>query len=309
MQALPTESDRDPRRRALVWLGLALSGALLPSRTAQGVAAPTQRRPAERLPALVSDDVLRDYRLFLGDRDALTLDDFGGAHARRDVAEVLLLLKGLAQARFTQPVDMLPRPTDARLKADLRSGLGVCTATSYWRHDFDAEDKALIFSQPLVEDGEFEAGLYAMPNNHRALAARNLEDLRQLRLISNRDWRGDWETLTRLGLGERLEHVGNWSMMPRMLAAGRADLLLAPFQPSADMSLQVDGLTLLPVRGLKIAMPGTRHFVLSRRHPAGPALAVAMNAGLQALRRNGVIRRAYTQSGFYHPEVRDWTRL
>lgn len=297
------------RRKMLMWLGAGLGGGAAIQTDVAIAAKQDRNKPQDRLPALVSDDVLHDFRLFLAGRHVLDIQDFGGAHSRRDVAEVVLLLKGLAQARFSKPMDMLARPTDARLKMDLRSGLGVCTATTFWRGDFAEHEPGLLFSLPLVEDGEFEAGLYAMPGNRKALAVRGLEDLRHLKVLSNRDWPVDWQTLGRLGLGDNLVHVGNWSLMPRMLAAGRADVLLAPFQATADMALQVDGITLLPVKGLKVSMRGTRHFVVSSQHPAGRVLASALDAGLMALRRSGVIRQAYVQSGFFHPEVKDWTRL
>lgn len=289
-------------------MGLAASGAVLASNKLLTTPAAVKRPPAQ-LPALVPDDVLLDYQRFLGGRPPAEVTDFGGAHARRDVAEVVLIHQALAQATFASALDMLARPTDARLKLDLRAGLAACTATTYWRGDFADKEPGLLFSLPLVEDGEFEAGLYTVPSNRLALAARSLDDLRRLRLLSNRDWHVDWQTLIQLGLQERLQHVGNWSLMPRMLQSGRADVLLAPFQPGEGMLLKVEGITLVPVPGLKISMHGTRHYVLSAKHPASAQLAPALDAGLQALRRSGQLRRAYTQSGFFHPAVKDWTRL
>jgi ABC-type amino acid transport substrate-binding protein len=296
------------RRDCLAWLSLGLvAPAALPAQNQLPPVAPV--KPRTPLPALVSDDVLEDYRRFLGDRDPVDVTDYGGAHARRDVAEVVLIHQALSHAKLSTGLDMLARPTDARLKLDLIQGLGACTATSYWRGDFAAHEPDLLFSQALVEDGEFEAGLYTLPSNRQALAARSLEDLRRLRLLSNRGWRVDWQTLVDLGLQDRLQHVGNWSLMPRMLQSGRADVLLAPFQPGEGMVLKVQGITLVPVPGLKISMHGTRHYVLSARHPASAQLAPALDAGLQALRRSGQLKRAYTQSGFFHPAVKDWVRL
>lgn len=290
------------RRRLLAGLGAGLGLGLL-------AGSPALATTPERLPIVVSDDVLRDYRRFLAGREPLEVQDFGGPHGRRDVAELVLLHKALAEGGGPRSTELLERPTSTRLKADLRAGVGACTGTSYWRRDFEDEDPDLLFSQPVLENGEFEVGLYTMPGNHLAQSARGLDDLRRLRLLSNREWRVDWETLVQLGLGDRLHHVSNWSNMPRMLQGGRADALLAPFQPGVDMVMQVDGITLLPIRGLKISMRGTRHYVLSRRHPDMAALLRQLDTGLQNLRRSGLIRQAYTQSGFFHPEVKRWTRL
>ena len=38
-------------------------------------------------------------------------------------------------------------------------------------------------------------------------------------------------------------------------------------------------------------------------------LEAALDAGLQQLQSQGVVLRAYQQSGFHHPAVAGWTRL
>jgi hypothetical protein len=125
--------------------------------------------------------------------------------------------------------------------------------------------------------------------------------------LSNKTWLVDWRNLDRLGL--RAQHVTNWELMPKMVAAGRADFLLAPFQATPDLGLQVGQVRLLPIPGIKIGMQGTRHYLISKAHPDGPRLQAALNSGLQVLRQQGVIRKAYVQSGFFNSTVRDWLRL
>lgn len=282
------------RRRGL--LGLA-AGGLLPRHAA---AEPL-------LPALIPDDVLRDYQRFLAGRDPAALGDYGGPQSRRDVVEVVLIHQALARQDRTLRLAMAPMPTSQRLQAELRIGHAACSATSYWREDFPEPD-GLLFSDPVLLDGEFEAGLYTTPTNRRALAARQLRDVQQLRVLCNSTWRVDWHTLRALGIAD-LQHVASWNLMPRMLQQERADLLLAPFQPTPDLAMVVDGIRLVPVPGLKVAMRGTRHYLVSATHALGPRLCQQLNAGLAALRREGRLRRAYEQSGFFNAQVAGWTRL
>ncbi|MFT7722457.1 MAG: hypothetical protein QM788_06465 [Roseateles sp.] len=284
-------------RRRLLCLGAALA--------CPGAA----RAAAEaRLPALIPDDVLLDYQRFLAGRDPATVSDYGGAHARRDVAEAVLIQQALL-ARPGPPMrlSLRPMPTSMRLQTELRTGHAACGATTYWREDFP-EPEGLLFSDAVLADGEFEAGLYTTPGNARALAARSLADVRRLRVLSNRTWRVDWQTLERLGITQ-LQHVASWNLMPRMLQQGRADVLLAPFQPTPDLALAADGVRLLPIPGLKIRMRGTRHFLVSAAHPSGPLLREQLDLGLARLRQQGLVRRAYLQSGFFTPRVADWTAL
>ncbi|MCH7345470.1 hypothetical protein LZ017_19000 [Pelomonas sp. CA6] len=295
MQALFSEL---PRRATLGLAGMAGLGLALPLRAAA-------QPPVQ---ALLPDDVLEDYRRFLAGRAPLTLRDYGGAHSRRDVAEVLLLQQALQAGGDTRRVSLGGMPTDARLQLELRSGRALCSATSYWRADVSEVQHELLLSAAVLQQGEFEAGLYTLPGHARALGCRTLAEVRRLTVLSNRDWHVDWQTLRALGL-QHLLHVGNWKQMPRMLASGRADVLLAPFQPTPDLSLQVDGLRLVPIPGLKIEMHGTRHFLISRSHPQGQVLRERLDAGLAELRRQGLLRRAYQQSGFFNSRVQDWTVL
>ncbi len=290
----PSDAARLGRRDLL---GLA-SGGLLPAWAAAG---------EPLLPALIPDDVLLDYQRFLAGRDPAAITDYGGALSRRDVVEVVLIHQALARQDRKLRLSMAPMPTSQRLQAELRIGHAACSATTYWREDFPQPD-GLLFSDAVLLEGEFEAGLYTTPGNAQALAARQLRDVQQLRVLSNNTWRVDWQTLEQLGMAN-VQHVASWNLMPRMLQQGRADLLLAPFQPTPDLALVVDGVRLVPIPGLKVSMRGTRHFLVSATHALGPRLLDQLNAGLAKLRQQGLVRRAYEQSGFFNAKVAGWTRL
>lgn len=294
--SLPALPDASPRRRELLGLGLAAlcpGAALADSET--------------RLPALIPDDVLLDYQRFLAGRDPVSISSYGGPLSRRDVVEAVLIQQALSVPARPLRLSLVPMPTSQRLQAELRLAQAVCSATTYWREDFPDPD-GLLFSDALMADGEFEAGFYTMPDNARALATRSLREVQRLHVLVNRNWRVDWLTLERLGM-RHVQHVANWNLMPRMLQQGRADLLLAPFQPTPDLSLVVDGVRLVPIPGLKVGMRGTRHFLVSANHALGPQLREQLNAGLARLRQRGQVRRAYEQSGFFNARVADWRRL
>lgn len=262
----------------------------------------------DQLTVVMPEDVLRDYRRFLGNRRAENLREYGGPHSRRDVIEVVLLHQALAGDAADAGLSLQSAPTSARLQKELSLGHAACSGTSYWRGDFPARSTELLFSRAVLEDGEVEAGLYTVASNKRAMAARRLSDVQGLSALCNRDWQVDWQTLQQLGLRE-IQHAGNWELMPRMLVNGRADFVLAPFQSTADLSLHFEGITLVPVPGLKVQLRGTRHFLLSAL-PAGAAeLKKRLDLGLERLRRQGVLRRAYAESGFFNPSVANWVTL
>ena len=288
-------------RRWVVGAGLAHVAAI-----AAVVALPT--RGEDRFVVAVPTDVLEDYRRFLRGRDPLLVTDFGGPFTRRDVVEVVLLQQALNSGNWGQRVELEALPNVARILREIEWGHAACSGTSFWREDIPVSSTSFHCSDAMVEVGQFEAGLYTVATNQQAMAAKSLSDVQRLTALSNRGWIVDWRTLEQLGI-VHLQHVGQWPAMPKMVAAKRADFVLAPFQATADLSLDVGSVRLVPIPGLKVGLDGTRHFLVSSHHARATALLARLNAGLSTLRRQGVIRQAYEQSGFFNPRIAQWTTL
>ncbi len=295
--ALSLMTRRDCLRRG--WAGAALLGGLAGTNKASALEASVL--------AAGPADVMADYQRFLNRRDVLQLSDYGGPYSRRDVVEVALFHQALNLGGWRAPLRFQDMPSVERLMRELGSGHVISSSTSYWSEDISGAETQVQLSQAVIGNGEFEAGLYAVESNTRAMSAKSLKDLQSLSALSNQTWLVDWRNLKRLGI--QAQHVTNWELMPKMVAAGRADFLLAPFQATPDLSLQVGTVRLLPIPGLKIGMQGTRHYLISKMHPDGRRLESALNTGLQQLRQQGVIRKAYMQSGFLNAKVSDWLRL
>jgi hypothetical protein len=94
-----------------------------------------------------------------------------------------------------------------------------------------------------------------------------------------------------------------------MIEAGRADITLAPFQQNEGMMVDISGIKLVPIKGIKIAFAGSRHWPVSRKHPQGQAFYDAMERGLTYMETHGIIQQAYLECGFFHPDVVNWTVL
>ena len=94
-----------------------------------------------------------------------------------------------------------------------------------------------------------------------------------------------------------------------MVVADRADITLAPFQSNSDMKVHVDDLELVPIPGVKVSLPGSRHWPISKKHPRGEEIYTALEKGISVLQQNNVIQRAYEECGFFHPAVKEWKLL
>lgn len=265
------------------------------------------RLPLHAEPAVctVTQDVLLDMRAFLNDRDPLSITNFSGRFSRRDVMETILVQQILVSGGWTNGVQFYPVPTYERALNAIAGGLVDMSAESVWLEDIEGDPDHLAASPPLIADGEFEAGFYTLPTHDKAMAARTLADLRQLRAVSCKAWRPDWTALTQLG-PRSLYHAPRWDSMPRMLAAGRVDFLLAPLQPGPDMMLTAEGVDMVPIPGIKIALSGSRHIAFSTQSPQGTQLREMFTRGLAIHRQNGRLQAAYEECGFFNREAEQW---
>ena len=282
-------------------LSLSLLAASLPSLAAtQSTANPA---PIGLLP-----DINRDYHLFMGQRSPQQVDFYGGAHARRDVVELVLLQQALLLGGFNQPLEFIEEENYSRSIRNVLEGKTLTMSGTIWQEDLLPLEDKLFISPPLVRDGEFLVGLYTSPGNRRALASQGLGELTQLRVVTSRQWQPDVKALQGLGF-RKLMYTPNWINMARMINAGRVDMTLAPFAFTEQLHMQVEGITLVPIPGVKMIIPGSRHWPVSRKHPQGEAFAQALGRGLEQLRAQGTIERAYRESGFFQTSVNDWTLL
>lgn len=257
------------------------------------------------IPIGVPNDVLKGYYAFMAGRTPVEVTEYGGAHSRRDVIEVLLFQQALILGGYNLPLNFQPSPTDPRLTAELQAGRFAGVATSIWLSELWNKEETVYISDPVIANGEFEAGFYTSPSNTHALRAKSPDAIANLSAVSSKNWTPDWRTLSQLNL-KKLHHTLYWPTMVRMVNSKRVDFLLAPFQQTDGMYLHVEGMTLVPIKGIKIGLKGSRHFAISKKHPAGEALSTALQKGLAELRTNGTIHRAYEECGFFSTQVKDW---
>lgn len=258
--------------------------------------------------AVVDEDIIADYQLFVGERDPLLIDYFGGPGARRDVIEIVLLQQALALGGFKEKVTLRPENSYLRVLKLVADGHVALPGALMWREDIKPYASHLFKTKAIVKEGEFIAGLYTRADNQRALQANTLEKVSHLSAASNNHWNADVKTLASLGI-RKIQFSTYWVQIVRMVVANRADVTLAPFQVNPDMKVMVDGLELVPIRGIKVALPGSRHWPVSKKHPKGKAIFDALVRGIEELEKKNIIQRAYEECGFFHPQVKDWVLL
>lgn len=246
-------------------------------------------------------DVLDDYALLLAGRAPSALTSYAGKGSRRDTVEVVLFRQALELGGYAGQVVLEPLDSYERILKEVASGRAAASATSVWAAD--VEGKGFVVSSPLIAEGEYEVGVYALEGNERVLGA-TLDQLRGMTAVTNLAWAADVAALRSLGV-QKIESAPTFAQIARMVAQGRGDFFLRSFKATPDLSSEAEGYRFLPVSGIKVSFPGSRVFVCAPT-AEGRALAAALDRGLAVLRKKGAIRRAYTDAGFFSAAVEGW---
>lgn len=256
----------------------------------------------------VPNDVADDFVRFIQNRDVASLQRFDGAHSRRDVMELAWLLREIRRQPQAPDVQWVRIDSYERLLAEVRDGNIDVVGTSAWRADLETLGSGNVsISAAMIPKGAFVVGVYTSPRNEAALRVRTPGQLRSLRFVCNSGWTLDWTTLQKLGITPAFD-VRTWSQMVALVDAGRADAVLAPFQPTGNaMELTFEGKTLVPVNGLAVALDGSRHLVSSKRTALGKWIATQVFPAVGVQAQSGALRRAYEEAGFYSTHTRTWT--
>lgn len=258
--------------------------------------------------AAVDEDIIADYQLFIGERDPISVNYYGGLGARRDVIELVLLQQALHLGGFTGKVLLRPENSYLRILKLVQDGQVPISGALMWHDDLSSYTDQIFETKAVVKEGEFIAGLYTHSSNRRALTSTSLKQIQQLSAASNDHWKADIETLQGLGI-KKIHFATYWVQIVRMVVAGRADLTLAPFQSNSEMKVKVEQLELVPIPGIKVALPGSRHWPVSKKHPRGAEIFAALEKGISILEAQRVFQRAYEECGFFHPETNNWVLL
>ena len=256
----------------------------------------------------VNEDIPQDYYRFLHGRNPLEIQTYSGDGARRDIIELVLLMQALNLGGFTQKVELRIEPSYLRILRGIADGRFISSGALMWKTDIDMLPEAFSTSRPLVKEGEFIVGIYTTLKNQKALSSITPATITELNVVTNPQWKSDVQTLKELGF-KRITYSPNWVNMARMIEAGRADITLAPFQMTNNMSIEVGDVNLYPLKGIKVAISGSRHWPISRKHAQGDAFFQALERGIMQLEAKGIIQKAYRECGFFHPEIAQWKLL
>ena len=247
------------------------------------------------------------YEKFIEEKggDPLSVIDFRSYWSQRGVVDIVLIQQALHLGGMEAEIEFLIVPNPARGQVEVKNGSAVLYAHDIWPDSFD---DSVHMSAPVLRPGEFEVLVFTLPGRSDVLAAESLADLRAFRPVIVQSWEKDRQVLESLGFTD-IEEASRYELIFKMLRAGRGDFTLLSASGLQQAESSGDGMVLVPLRGMKIQFPYSRHFMVSRTHPMGDPVFRALEEGLGILHDRGIVTRAMTECGFISETIRDWTIL
>lgn len=229
----------------------------------------------------------------------------------RCIASLMILKNALMLGGIDAQFSFLKTPNVRRQEDELLKGNAVVSSHLFTKSSIELSKYKDNFytSDAVIKDGEFEKGIFCLPGNEKVRNVKTIEDLKKAgKPLIGIHWATECQTLDDLGIKE-IAKGPTTDCLFRMLKAGRADWIPLGFHNSKDLSISRDGITLVPVKGVKFSLNESRHFIVAKGHPDGEKVFNALQKGIKEMRKNGLIKELLTKGGFHCRATKDWKIL
>ncbi len=291
---------------------LLLLGLLLILATSAPAASPPD------VPVAAIGSTLRQYRHLVTHRE-LDLDNLQqlscshGQYLSRGVLDMIILQKALEAGGWPGKIHFTQLPNGERMRYEIAAGKVMCSATVMWDSHFDSTTRK---SEPTIAKGGYTKGIYLARDVMRRNRINNPEDLVRVGAVgcTVRSWKVDIAALEKL-TSRPLRLIPRKDLLFRLLAFSDKPIYysLLEFSGRDDLSISEtlagQEIIYLPLPGVKVALDGSMHYMVSRKFPGSQTFFKALNTGLDRLKKEGLIRRLYTLGGIYNTRVTDWQTL
>ena len=219
------------------------------------------------------------------------------------LAEYLLLCNALKLGGLNVNLILVDFPVIDRVIGALSKEQVLISGFGVWQQD--AFSANLATSSELIAPYKFTKGLYTTKQKAQALSDNFAPQ--KLIAVANQNWKNDWQALKCSGFNAL--HVNQYQQMFNLVELGRADILPLTFGAGDELSRNQFGISLYPVKGVKIAFKDSLNFAVNANSLLGIQLLEALNRGLAILKAKDKIDNLYYRLGLFNETVDNWKEL
>ncbi|AWB65271.1 hypothetical protein C2869_01890 [Saccharobesus litoralis] len=260
----------------------------------------------------------QEYDSLLDGRSCFDVNDYQTPYAHRATIELLLICKALHLGGLNAELSFWHTPNYTRALLETKKGSVAMSSETVWFTDLQ-QDELVYVSDAVIEAQEFEKGFYIQQSRlaevEQVLQTAQqqgkslLSALTQFSVISSRRWWLDWKTLNQLGFATI--HSSKIDNMCNMMAKKRGDILFVELVMNGSQGLpySCNKINLMPIQGVKVRIPQSRHYIVSKKYPNSQAIYTALQTGLRAIRASGEMSKLLYPVEENRVKVRAWSSL
>lgn len=253
----------------------------------------------------VSKAVYSRFQDWTQDKSCHQIDHFSGQFLPRNAIELVIFCKALQAAGLDYQLNLIKSGNYSRnLWLLMNQGFHTVGETVWHK---EAENLDVYTTEAIFAKNEFEKALFTT-KNHALLKIPPEQLAKQLEHfvgITPQHWIYDWQALEKI-TPIRVD-APNQISIHRMLLANRADFCFGEF--SRSMNFQFEDKSLVNLPGVKIVLPDSRHFIISKQAPNAQQIFNALNNGIAILRKQNTIHQILTDTGIMNPVAKKWIVL
>lgn len=223
----------------------------------------------------------------------------------RFLVDILITCMAFKQVGIKLDITLFSFPNNKRAKSMVELGKLDTLTTSIWSSDINQE--RLHSSAAVVRKGEFQKGIYVLDSHPLLSTPIDEIDFSKYIAVTSKNWLYDWQILNELT--PNVQALGYLPSLVPIIKSGRADFIINAFPSDLSFDYTRQGTTLKAIKGLKVIIPDSRHFIATTKSQRALEYIKALNKGLTKLRQQGLIEKTYQASGFFNKKTKDWKVL
>ena len=257
----------------------------------------------EKIKVAVNKNTPQLYSNILRQQPTTTIKvtDLKGQRLTPAVIQILIIKQALHYGGLTIDFEFVVAPNKKRAAALLTGGKVVI---SNFIGFLKSQPEAAHISSPVIESKALLKGIYGLATNTALMKVKSIDDLKLLKGVLVSSWLSDIATLKSHGLTQ-IELTPNYQTLFTRITYRDTDytLLDFPYWKNSDNQPLVRHLNenkLYAVPNVAIAIEGSRHFFISKKHPDGERVYQALEKGLKIMKEQGTIKKYYQQINMFN---------
>lgn len=224
--------------------------------------------------------------------------------SKRIIADLVIMTQAFEKSGAEFELEFIIAPNHKRAIAMVNSGEVVITGSDLFRNVLP---ESAFISSAIIREGETSKAIFGLSSNKKLMSVKTLNDLQQLSAVSLPNWRTDWAIMSALNVKE-LHAVNRYQLALNLISERGIDFTLRNL-PTEPGEIIINDVSMSFVDGVKINLPGSRHFLISKAHPLGAQVYEKLEAGLLILRKENKIKTFMQNSNILNKYSEDWKVL